>query len=498
MQMSSPLLSRVPLRLLILLELLVAASLPSCLAAATTDSAPGFAVPASRQRLVHFAEDAPQPFDWWHADAPGAIAFSSGLLYLLSAASMVIEVQPDSGAELRRIRLGAQWSADALYLSQDSIWLLAADTQQTDSYAVLQLDTASGQLTNTVPLPYQPQLYGVDAAGTLLLTSVPDSGELVLLEAETGKQVAVFTGGSSALQVGAAALHPSGALLFVFDLNSTALLCLNSSDGEVWRAALPDGFYQVGGLSVDGEGEFLYLLWASMTDYTFAQYESRSGLLVNSTRLDLMDSPAPAALVSAGASPGDTWWSQLSTGNTLLTNHSGTRGFYAGKHPQLNLPSDIALYRGGEFVFVAENLPFRILQLDREGELVWTSPSVDEFSLCMADPGRGPPPSMPFFSVAVDDSLRIYMPICNGTILVWNAQHELIHTVNVSGAQPRKMWPTGNGSVWMSDDHDRSTLQLWDLSTGLPVASVNAQDEATWWAVRHTAEQRAAAAAAQA
>jgi hypothetical protein len=208
--MSSSPSPRVPLLLLVLSGLIFAGALSPCLAAAANNTALGFAPSALRHRVGDAAaSDGPQPFDWWHADVPSSVVFSSGLVYVLSAGSLVIEVQPVSGAVLRKIRVDDQWSASAMAVSDDSIWLLAAASQETDSYAVLQLDTASGQLINTVQLQYELQLYGVDDAGKLLLTSVPYSKELVTLDTMTGKRVAVFTAGRSSLVVGSAAFHPA-------------------------------------------------------------------------------------------------------------------------------------------------------------------------------------------------------------------------------------------------------------------------------------------------
>jgi hypothetical protein len=189
-----------------------------------------------------------------------AVARASLYVAVLSPGSpySILDLDLDSGAVKRNVSLGKSQDISALYASDSALFALYQDSSD-KTYCVTVVDLSSFTVVNTVRLPYPLRVYGVDAAGTMVLTSVFGSHELVWLSAKDGSRVKVVDGGLSNMRVVGAAVNQQSMDIVVTDATSSSLLIIAANNTV--RSSIPLPSAQLGPLSVDPASSSVYSIY---------------------------------------------------------------------------------------------------------------------------------------------------------------------------------------------------------------------------------------------
>jgi len=236
----------------------------------------------------------------------------------------------------------------------------------------------------------------------------------------------------------------------VTGVNYSIAVLKPGSNSTVYSIPIPQCL-EFGVLTVDIKGAYAYSLYiggnSSQPLVVIEQYDL-SAQRTSRTLTYPLAQYSPAQTLAAGPQSGEVYWIDTTSGNVVdVTGQGGMSTFHVGQYPTLSLPSDVAVTPRERNVLVACNMPFHVVELNATGQLVMSYPIIDEFSQCVL---------VPYLNVAVDVTGAVYMPICNGSILIWGPAMRLIGVIPVgNGSIPRAVAAGPFGSVFVTDDSNK-------------------------------------------
>ena len=426
-----------------------------------------------------------QPSAVWSATLPkGALYHSrSGLLFIFGTAetdyAYTLFKVTSSGERLASLELNSSLAILSIAASDSSLFALALNlSNETAPYQLFEVDIASFTLLHSLRAPSWMQLLlAVDAAGQTIFAAKRWGSQVVRLDARTLQQQSVYTGSRKSLQVWGGGWTPSSVLI-VLDVRAQAVIAINASDDSVlWSSPLPADLRQYSAFAVATDGSFAFLLYVRRNSSggicnTFALYDLSSGRQTATSCVD------PAVLINldftGAARAGDVTLIDYGDRSVcLLRNGSVLSRFQVTEHPLLPLPCDIAVTGTGDAQ--------RIFVMTRDAGITELSPSGQLVAQLPIDTSGCPRRSIRGIQdIAVDGAGRLYVPHCNGSLLVYSAQYELLQVVSFGkDVLPTAVSPTaGAATVFIVDLNRPAALSEYDLKTGERLRTLQAGADA--------------------
>ena len=189
--------------------------------------------------------------------------------------------------------------------------------------------------------------------------------------------------------------------------------------------------------------------------------------------------------VSAGPQPYSVYWvSGLGSVQLYsLPNNSTIDSFAVGQYPLIPNPSAIATH-GGRLIHIATSGPMGFVTVNSAGQQIGEAVVLDQTILdatCRYGVWQ---------SVAVDDRANVWLPICNGTIVVFNAGHELIRTIVLpSTSVPFAVSPSLTAeSCYVIDAVNPLNITEFNSSSGEVIRVFGSGELAGFWDVSVAAD----------
>ena len=429
-----------------------------------------------------------QPSDIWNATLPSTVCYSDlyHVLFVAIATPLVpntiLAINTTTQLVIANLTLPFPLFIRACYVAEavsgewtQFVW--ATDFRGVEQSYIVRIDgygDVVGMMNTSVAL------LGVsgDGASMLAMVSVNDSvSEVQLLDAVTGQQKAVYTGGLQYLSPAGGVLNPVTGDVWVFDRLASAVYGISSTNQLFATVSLArTSFANFIGFVGSNDGFFAYLAFITDLSLTpnctllqldIASNSTRRGaVLSNVTLAGATYSPLSFAPTNA---PGQLYIAN-SLNNTvdLLTNNGTTLAYHYtfGTHSVLYYPTDVAAH--GDRVYVASNYPQGFTALSVAGELVGAV-QLDDVSGC---------PNDRYQNVAVTGRGSVLLPLCNGTLLEYNARLELVRSIQLDGrVLPQAIavaTSTSNAtSVWLTDDNNPAVISRYNLHTGKVEATLH-------------------------
>ena len=444
-------------------------------------SQPSLPLPSSSHRTRHSvaAASAPRQLTIWNGQSYSAATFpvdgdsSSPVYAAVTRSPYVVAVhRRDSGADdSRNYTLPGQYMVMELVATTQRVVLrLEAEGQSYSSVHVL--DAQHLTLLAAWDTPYPLVFAGINAAGDALLTTVPDSGELVAVHVMTGKRTAVYDGGLSSLQVADAALHPTDGRVVIANgsyPNAINVVVL-SADNSVLLSwpVLPPGDHLVAGCSLDLTGRIVTVLVYAKDDerryfyHQLLQYSLSSGQLRADRTFGSLDytfsalSPAPYGLAALFLSD---------FGQLAAVDQDNNVFPLPGVTPILPRPSGLAVLEGpgrNRSVLVSVNVRLAVFELDADGglieQLIYEKKTASDQCRNYLDGSL----------LAVDQRNQIYAELCNGSVAQYDGNtRQLIAVSDVLVSLGFSALTAGpDDSIFFVDMNADSIVRQLQMTTG--------------------------------
>ena len=295
-------------------------------------------------------------------------------------------------------------------------------------------------------------LLAVDSMGETALIS-DGSTQAVLVDTSSGKQVAVYANETWS-RVVSGAINPANSdvwVAWVVQTPTTILSGVNVYSGTSVRFTLQLlSSSLVLDVAIDVAGQYAYVLYATLARNAaqsfIEQIDASNGSSI--TRWTLPAELPPTTAITACTESGEVWY--MSDSQLVRISNAGFTSSQAGA-PPIPSPSDVAVIGDGH-VLVAENRYSQVEVFNQWGNVVGRYPPM------LAD-CSGP---VPLFAIAVDQNDKVYMPLCNSTILIFDADGTVVAYVPTgSHSVPRSVSPGPGQTVFFTDDNNpHAVLQV--------------------------------------
>ena len=292
---------------------------------------------------------------------------------------------------------------------------------------------------------------------------------------------ATLNGGSGHLSVRTAVLHPTNGNVLLVNGSHTnwSVLCIDSTNRIVWRTLIEQPHPDIGDLTIDEKGEFLYVQWQDFNKtselYVITQYEVASGKLIRNGIVPT-DGNGMFEEITVACDSASVWFTQLASRRLArLQLDSGELHYIQiGDIPLLYLPVSVAVLPDQAGVLVAQvglgvgwGSYSQVIQLDVRGRRVRDVPPA--LGICASSAG------VPFQFVAVDaSSRRVCVTQCNDTILVYDIDLTQQFSVALPKSQPRACYPAANDTMYITERSANRVLRV-DLHTGAVVSTLQGE-----------------------
>ena len=340
-----------------------------------------------------------------------------------------------------------------------------------DSYCISEVDISTFMQVGSFCRSDWIQLFGVDKTGQMLLTSLPFSGNpyygFTLMDAKTGQVTGQVDGGSTDLLVnGGALVHTAGesVTMVAFDYHHWQLIGIAENNTRLFNTSFPDNATFSWMIAA---GRFIHVLCSIGGDVSAViHYELHSGQQLSVTMVD--STYLPDAIISSSSSPRSILFCDDNTATVFQLNEDGgvIEIFAVRNPPFLSSPSGLATLPQRMLIVGTNLYPQGFVVLNSTGYQVGPRVHVD-VSMC---------PIVPWQDVARTKDGYILLPICNGSLAVYDEHLVHIRTLDLGrSVLPRAVSPSATGkSVYITDDNRLTMLTEYDLQTGQEVRVLQA------------------------
>ena len=342
---------------------------------------------------------------------------------------------------------------------------------------LLTLNSSSLGLLSSVQLPYTQSLLSSHPTLPAVLTSIPQSTEVIVIDTN-GTRIAAYFLAAAPLSVLGAVIHPVSLSLYVLDANSGSVVVLSSDNELLGRLWLRSNATRLMALALSPSARFLFVLAvldaANDTDsnqYVVEQIDVRSNETLRHW-LWSVDDVTLGACIAPGLSDDEFYLLDFTVSRPLRVNVSSHELVTLGRHPILRGLTSVSVDSEGEVYVCQGGTPPQVSQLTAEGDLKAVYQGVG---------GCGYQQNV---YAAVDASRRVYLTDCGG-ITVFNQSQAVVQTIRLpAGSAVRSIVVDSLLRLFYTDDSDGDAVFSLDARTGRPLTNYSTPlDFQSLWAV---------------
>ena len=382
----------------------------------------------------------------------------------------ILKVDGSSHQPVNNVTLNSTYQILGVFGNSSHIFVQVY-TGDWQALVVMTFQADTLQLVGEVTVRVGPQLlWGVNAAGTLLIVAKPSYHNATIVSASTGKPITTLNGGRTNLSLDAAAYDVSTDAVIVADSShngSVYGIALNNT--LLWTIPLPGDQVGVLDLAVDRHGRSLYVLMtlnaAKQLSYNlrFVQYDLTT--LSEVGRYNIVNrSVVPVRPFAAGPVVGEVYAANGMDGTVVRVSMTSgvVQSTSLSRYPFVSQTSAVASLNGESFIAYT-TAPFELLTISSAGIVLRRSliAPMDACGVFWSGPNN----------IDIDMHGNIVVPLCSLGVRVYSPNHTLLHVIHTpNNTQPTGVAVTPSGQYVYVSYSDSPIpwpmTQLYEVETG--------------------------------